>query len=77
MADLPTTKVNDFYFWVLHPVARIIKVIRSAINRNNFLKMFILLPLHVLALVGYLQAEYTTISGSNFTYNGSVVLWVK
>jgi hypothetical protein len=57
----------DFYFWVLHPVACIIKVnIRSAVPRNNFSKMFIfinLLPLHVSALVGHPQAEYT-IAGS-------------
>jgi hypothetical protein len=37
--------------------------------------MFILLPLHVSALLGHLQAEYTTISGSDFTYNRSVVLY--
>jgi hypothetical protein len=34
------SKLN-FYFWVLHPVACIIKVIGSADHRNNFLKMFI------------------------------------
>jgi hypothetical protein len=27
--------------WVLHPVACIIKVLRTAVLRNNFLKMFI------------------------------------
>jgi hypothetical protein len=51
------------------------KVIRSAVLLNNFLKMFILLPLHVSALVGHLQVEYTTISGSYFTYNGSVIFY--
>jgi hypothetical protein len=35
--------------------------------------IFILLPLHVSALVGHLQAEHTTILGSYFTDNGSVV----
>jgi hypothetical protein len=65
-------KPQYFHFWVLLPVARIIK------NRpsQQLLKVFIyiLLPLHVSALVGHLQAEYTTISGSYFTYNGSFVL---
>jgi hypothetical protein len=40
-------------------------------------KMFIpiyLLPLHVLALVGHLQVEYTIFAGSYCTYNGSIVL---
>jgi hypothetical protein len=35
------TTVEDLYFWVLHPVACIIKVIRSAAPRNKFLNMFI------------------------------------
>jgi hypothetical protein len=34
----------------------------------------IFLQLHVSALDGHLQAEYTIILGSYFTYNGSVVL---
>jgi hypothetical protein len=51
-----------------------VKFIRSAVHRKNFLNMFILLPLHVSAHVGHLQAEYTTISGSYFRYNLSVVL---
>jgi hypothetical protein len=67
--------IRYFYFWVLHPVARIIKVSRSAFPCNNFSKMFILLPLHVSTPAGHLQAEYATISGSYFTYNGSVVLY--
>jgi hypothetical protein len=54
-----------------------LKVITSAVPCNNFLIMFIhvyfFLPLHVSALVGHLQAEYTNISGSYFTYNGSIV----
>jgi hypothetical protein len=40
----------------------IIKDIKSAVPRSNFLKMIIhiyLLPLHVSALVGHLQEEYT------------------
>jgi hypothetical protein len=51
-----------FYFQVSHPVACIIKVIRTAIPSKNFLKMFIhvyLLLLHVSAFVGHLQVEYT------------------
>jgi hypothetical protein len=60
---------------IVHLRTKTTEVIRSAVPRNNFLKMFILLPLHVLAFVGHLQAEYTTISGSYFTYNASVVLY--
>jgi hypothetical protein len=26
----------DFYFWILHPVARVIKVIGRTVPRNNF-----------------------------------------
>jgi hypothetical protein len=51
-----------------------IRVIRSGVSHNNFLGC-LFLPLNVSALVGHLQAEYTTISGSYFTYNGSVVLY--
>jgi hypothetical protein len=36
--------------------------------------LYIFLPLHVTALVGHLQVEYTFILGSYFTHNGSVVL---
>jgi hypothetical protein len=52
-----------------------IKAIRNAVPRNNFLKMFIhiyLLLLQVSALVGHHQVEYTTISGRYLIYNGSV-----
>jgi hypothetical protein len=41
---------------------KIIRVIRSVVLRNNFSKMFIhiyLLPLHVSALAGHPQTEYT------------------
>jgi hypothetical protein len=51
-----------FYFWVPHPVACINKVIRSAGPFRTFFKMFIhiyLLLLHVSALVGHPQVEYT------------------
>jgi hypothetical protein len=57
--------ISVFLFWVLHPVTCIIKAIRSAIPRNNFSNMFIhiyLLSLHVSALVGHLQEEYTIIA---------------
>jgi hypothetical protein len=36
---------------------------------------YIFLPLYVSALDDHLQAEYTIILGSNFTHNGSVVLY--
>jgi hypothetical protein len=44
------------YFWVLHPVARIIKVILLLTAT-----LVLLLPLHVSALVGHLQVEYTIV----------------
>jgi hypothetical protein len=35
---------------------------------------YIFLPLHVSALAGHLQAEYTIILGSYFTHNGPFVV---
>jgi hypothetical protein len=50
--------------------AYFIKVIRRTVLRNNFqgvyFILFCILPLHVSALVGHLQAEYTIILGSYF-----------
>jgi hypothetical protein len=62
--------------------AYFIKVIRRTATRNNFSRclfyiifyiFFYILPLHVSAIVGHLQAEYSIILGSYFSYNGSVV----
>jgi hypothetical protein len=51
-----------------------IKVTSIIVLRNNFSRfLFDILPLHVSALAGHLQAEYTIILGSYFNYNGSVV----
>jgi hypothetical protein len=55
----------------------LIKVIRKAPPSYNFKRFLFyvlyILPLHVSALIGHLQAEYTIISGTT-SYNGSVVL---
>jgi hypothetical protein len=53
-----------------------IKVIGRTVPRNNCLRcLFIfILPLHVLALAGHLQAEYTIIFGKLPHYSWSVVL---
>jgi hypothetical protein len=52
------------------------KVIGRTVPRNNHLScLFIFIsPLHVSALDGHLQVEYTIFSGSYLTHNGSVVL---
>jgi hypothetical protein len=51
-----------------------IKVIRRTILRNNVSRcLFYILQLHVLALVGNLHAEYTSILGSYFTHNSTIV----
>jgi hypothetical protein len=51
-------------------------VIRETVSRNNFsyFIFFYLFPLHVSALVGHLQAEYTIILGTYFTHDEPVVL---
>jgi hypothetical protein len=70
---------SSFYFGVLHPVARTLSrlpeepSIATTLQGVYFTILYIL-PLHVSALSGYLQAEYTIILGSYFTHNGSVVL---
>jgi hypothetical protein len=46
----------------------------ATILQGIYFIFYIFLPLHVPALVGHLQAEYTTILGSYFSYNESVVL---
>jgi hypothetical protein len=60
---------NCFYFGVLHPVARTVPP-----NNSSGCLFYIFLPLHVPAIVGHLQAEYTTILGRYLTRNRSVVL---
>jgi hypothetical protein len=57
-----------------------IKVIGRTVPRNNYLRclLFIFIsPLHVSALAGHLQTEYTIILGKLPHYNGSVVLCYK
>jgi hypothetical protein len=46
----------------------------AATLQGVYFIFYIFLPLHVSALGGHLQAEYTIILGSYFTHNGSVVL---
>jgi hypothetical protein len=43
-------------------------------SKGVYFIFYIFLPLHVSALAGHLQAEYTIILGSYFTHNRSVVL---
>jgi hypothetical protein len=64
---------SDYWFGL---TTKIIKVIGRTVPRNNFLRcLFIFIsPLHVSALAGHLQAEYTIFSGSYLTQNGSVVM---
>jgi hypothetical protein len=64
-------KLTAFYFGVLHPVARTL----SRLLEEPFLAttLFYISPLHVSALAGRLQAEYTIIFGKLPHYNGSVV----
>jgi hypothetical protein len=52
-----------------------IDVIGRRVPQNNYLRcLFIFIsPLHISALAGHLQAEYTTIFGKLPHYNGSVV----
>jgi hypothetical protein len=68
-----------FYFGVLHPVARtssrLLEEPSLATNLQGvYFIFYIFLPLHVSALAGHLQAEYTIILGSYLLHNGSVVL---
>jgi hypothetical protein len=64
------------YFGVLHPVARTLSRLLEepslATTLSSCLFIFIS-PLHVFALAGHLQAEYTMIFGKLLHYNGSVV----
>jgi hypothetical protein len=55
------------------------KVVGRTVPRNNSSRsLFIFISaLHVSALAGHLQAEYTIIFGKLFHYNGSVVLCYK
>jgi hypothetical protein len=65
---------NYFFGGSAFCYAYFIKVIRRTVPRNNTSWcLFYILPLHVSALVGHLQAEYTIILGSYCNYNGSVV----
>jgi hypothetical protein len=61
---------------VLYPSDSVIKVIGRTVCRNNHVRcLFIfILPLHVMALAGHLQAEYNIIFVKLPHYNGSVVL---
>jgi hypothetical protein len=82
----PTLKYQTVFFLVFlflflgsaSCCAYFIKVIREIVPRDNsswcLFIFYIFVPLHVSALVGHLQAAYTTISGSYFTYNGSALL---
>jgi hypothetical protein len=68
-----------FYFGVLHPVARTLSRLLEEPSLATTLEgvcfiFYIFSPLHVSALAGHLQAEYTIILGSYLTHNGSVVL---
>jgi hypothetical protein len=67
-----------FYFVVLHPVARTLSRLLEEQSLATTLKgvhfIFYILPLHVSALGGHLQAGYTISLGSYFTHNGSVDL---
>jgi hypothetical protein len=55
---------NYFYFGVLHPVARTLSRLLEEPSFETFLNCFFIFisPLHVSALAGHLQAEYTIIS---------------
>jgi hypothetical protein len=67
--------ISQFLFWVLHPVSCILSRLQPEPSLATAFKMFnFILLLHVSVLLGHLQVEYTTISGSYFTNNGSVVL---
>jgi hypothetical protein len=60
-------KIN-FYFWALHPVDQLSRLLEEPTLATTFKGVYfiyILLPLHVLALVGHLQAEYTTAALKN------------
>jgi hypothetical protein len=59
---------------MLRELSRLVEEPPLATTLKGVYFIYILLPLHVSALVGHLQAEYTLISGSYSTYNGSVVL---
>jgi hypothetical protein len=72
--------ISNLYFGVLHPVARTLSRLLEEPSLATTLQgvyfiFFIFLPLHVPALVGHLQVEYTIILGSYLTHNGSVVLF--
>jgi hypothetical protein len=48
--------------------SRLLEEPSLATNLQGVYFIFYILPLHFSALVGYLQAEYTTISARYFTY---------
>jgi hypothetical protein len=54
--------MNNFYFGILHPVAHTLsRLLKNRLSQQLF-KVFIytyILPLHVSALAGHLQAEHT------------------
>jgi hypothetical protein len=64
--------MKDVYFGVLHPVARTLSrlleepSLATTLQRVYFI--FYIFPLHVSALAGHLQEEYTIILGSYFTH---------
>jgi hypothetical protein len=68
-----------FLFWGPAPVAPTLSSLLEEPSLSSTLQgvyfiFYIFLPLHVSALAGHLQAEYTTILESYLTHNGSVVL---
>jgi hypothetical protein len=70
---------NDCYFEVLHPVVCTLSRLPEEPSLATTLQgvyfiFYIFLPLHVSAIAGHLQAEYTIILGSYLTHNGFVVL---
>jgi hypothetical protein len=70
---------DNFYFWILHSVACIIRIVGNTAPCNNFCSCsfyYSLLPLHVFISIKHLQTEYTILVFGNYYINvGSVVLY--
>jgi hypothetical protein len=68
-----TMKTATFYFGVLYPVARTLSRLLEEPPLPTTLRgvLFYILPLHVSAFAGHLQAEYTIIFGKLLHYNRS------